>query len=334
MASIFSRRQFIFGIGASVAFASRRPTVAARSLAARHTSKKHVVAADPFTLAVITDEISQDFGHALEVAAKEFGLGFVELRELWGKNLFALDAKQVAEARALLKRFNLRVSSIASPIFKVDWPGAPLSPFSPKRDQFGARYTFEQQDELLERGFELARTLETGNLRIFDFWRLDDQKPYRAAIDKKLAEAAAKAGQHGFTLLLENEHACNTATGAEAARTLKAVPSPHLKLNWDPGNAAARGESPFPDGYALLPKARIGYMHCKDLIRKPSGGTEWAAMGKGVIDYVGQFRALKRDGYRGFLSLETHWRGGGTPEESSRQSMAGMKDLLRRAASA
>jgi L-ribulose-5-phosphate 3-epimerase len=290
--------------------------------------------ADLFALAVITDEIAQDFGHALEVAAKEFRLGFIELRELWGKNLFALDAAQLNEARALLKRFDLRVSSIASPIFKVDWPGAPLSPFSPKRDQFGASFTFDQQDQLLARGFELARTFATTNIRIFDFWRLDDQKPYRAAIDRKLAEAAALAAKHGITLLLENEHACNTATGAEAARTLKAVPSPNLKLNWDPGNAAARGETPFPDGYGLLPKSRIGYMHCKDLVRKPDGKTEWAAMGKGVIDYVGQFRALRRDGYRGVLSLETHWRGAGTPEESSRQSMAGMKDLLRRAASA
>ncbi|HJQ23558.1 MAG TPA: sugar phosphate isomerase/epimerase family protein [Blastocatellia bacterium] len=331
MTSIFSRRQFILGIGASVAFASRRPTASGRVRAGRDSSKRRA-AAEPFTLAVITDEISQDFGHALEVAAREFGLGFVELRELWGKNLFALDAKQVDEARALLKRYNVRVSSIASPVFKVDWPGAPRSPFSPKRDQFGASYTFEQQDELLERGFALARTFETTNLRIFDFWRLDDQKPYRAAIDRKLKEAAVKAGRQGITLLLENEHACNTATGAEAARTLKAVVSPHLKLNWDPGNAAARGETPFPDGYARLPKGRIGYMHCKDLIRKPAGGTEWAAMGKGVIDYVGQFRALRRDGYHGFLSLETHWRGAGTPEESSRQSMAGMKDLLRRAA--
>ncbi|MFL6215882.1 MAG: sugar phosphate isomerase/epimerase family protein [Blastocatellia bacterium] len=334
MSCSLSRRQFIFGLSAIAAGASRSTMTPARASASRDSSLKRPVAADPFTLAVITDEIAQDFGHALEVAAKEFQLGFVELRELWGKNLFALDAAQIREASALLKRFNLRVSSIASPIFKVDWPGAPLSPFSPKRDQFGASFSFEQQDQLLERGFELARAFETTNIRIFDFWRLDDQKSYRAAIDQKLAEAAAKAARHGITLLLENEHACNTATGAEAARTLRAVPSPNLKVNWDPGNAAARGETPFPDGYSLLPKARIGYMHCKDLVRKPDGKTEWAAMGKGVIDYIGQFRALKRDGYRGVLSLETHWRGAGTPEESSRQSMAGMKDLLRRAASA
>jgi L-ribulose-5-phosphate 3-epimerase len=284
-----------------------------------------------FTLSVITDEITSDFGRALEVAAKEFGLGLVELRELWGKNIMKLDSKEIDEARRLLERFRLRVSSIASPIFKVDWPDAPTSKYSPKHDEFGANYTFAQQDELLERGLELARAFNTTNVRIFDFWRLEDQAPYRDAIDRKLIEAAAKAGKRGITLLLENEHACNTATAAEAARTLTAVQSPFFKLNWDPGNAAARGEVPFPNGYTLLPKTRIGYMHCKDIIRKPDGKTEWMAMGRGIIDYVGQFRALKRDGYRGTLSLETHWRGAGTPEESSRQSMAGMKELLRRA---
>ena len=332
MSHTLSRRQFIAGAGAFAAISSRGPRGLGRSGSCMNESSNLTVAFNgPFTLAVITDEISQDFGHALEVAAKEFGVRFVEIREMWKKNLFALDAKELAEARKLLKQFDLRVSSIASPIFKVDWPGAPISKYSPKRDQFGASYTFEQQDGLLERGFELARTLGTTNLRIFDFWRLDDQTPYRGAIDQKLHDAAAKAEKAGITLLLENEHACNTATGTEAARTLGAVTSPSLKLNWDPGNAAARGETPFPNGYGLLPKARIGYMHCKDVVRKPDGTTGWEAMGRGVIDYVGQFRALAKDGYKGTLSLETHWRGAGTPEESTRQSMAGLKDLLKRA---
>jgi sugar phosphate isomerase/epimerase len=54
-------------------------------------------------------------------------------------------------------------------------------------------------------------------------------------------------------------------------------------------------------------------------------------MGDGIIDWVGQFKALKRDGYRHAVSLETHWRGAGTPEASSRQSWAGMKDDLQKA---
>ncbi len=283
-----------------------------------------------FKLSVINDEITQDFGHACEVAAQEFGLHFIEIRGVWGKNIMKLDAKEIAEARRILEEYKLRVSSIASPIFKVDWPGAPKSKFSPKRDQFGADFTFEQQDELLERGFELARVFRVDRIRIFDFWRLDDQKPYRAAMDAKLREAAKKAAQRGVTLLLENEAACNTATGQEAGRTLRAVRSPNLKLNWDAGNAASRGEIAYPDGYSHLPKNRIGYLHCKDVVRN-GDRYEWMKMGAGIIDWVGQYRALKRDGYRGVVSLETHWRGAGTPEESTRQSMAGMKDLLRRA---
>jgi L-ribulose-5-phosphate 3-epimerase len=285
----------------------------------------------PFKLSVINDEITADFGRAAEVAAQEFGLHYIEIRALWGKNIMRLDAKEIAEARNILEKYKLRVSSIASPIFKVDWSGAPLSKFSPKRDQFGADFTFEQQDELLERGLELARVFHVDRIRIFDFWRLDDQKPYRAAMDEKLIAAAEKASKRGVTLLLENEPSCNTATGAEAARTLEAIRSPNFKLNWDPGNAASVGEIAYPDGYSHLPKARIGYMHCKDVVRAAAGKYEWMKMGGGIIDYVSHYRALKKDGYRGVVSLETHWRGAGTPEESTRQSMAGMKELLRRA---
>ena len=249
---------------------------------------------------------------------------------MWGKNIMALDGKEVGEARRLLEKYKLRVSSIASPIYKVDWPGAPKSKYG-SRDSFGADFTFEQQDELLDRGIELARAFNCDRIRIFDFWRLEDQAPFRAAIDDRLRGAARRAAKSGVIVLLENEQSCNTSTAVEARRTLDAVKEPNLKLNWDPGNAASRGETPYPDGYSLLPKDRIGYMHCKDVVRLPSGSPQWAAMGRGVIDYVGQFKALMRDGYSGTLSLETHWRGGGTPEESSRQSMAGMKDLLRRA---
>jgi sugar phosphate isomerase/epimerase len=48
----------------------------------------------------------------------------------------------------------------------------------------------------------------------------------------------------------------------------------------------------------------------------------------GLIDWAAQMRALKAIGYHDALSLETHWRGGGTPEASSRISWAGMKKQL------
>lgn len=287
-----------------------------------------------FELSVITDEMSQDFEHCLEVAAREFGLGFVEIRTLWNKNVVRLEPNELDQARRLLDKYQLKVTDIASPLFKVDWPGAPKSKYAPAEAYGDAGFTFAQQDELLERAIEAGKKLGTNRVRCFDFWRLDDPKEYRHAIDDRLRNAADKAGKQGVVLLLENEYACNTATGAEAARTLAAVPSPHLLLNWDPGNAAFRGEVAYPDGYAGLPKDRIGHMHLKDVRRKPDGAYEWECMGRGVIDYVGQFRALLKDGYSGTMSLETHWHGAGTPEESSRQSMAGAKELLQKAGAA
>jgi len=285
-----------------------------------------------FRVSVINDELGQDFGRACEVIANEFGLQWIELRAMWNKNLLRLDANEVAEARRILEKYKLRVTDIASPLFKVDWPGAPKSKFSPKGDQFQADFTFEQQDEVLERSIELAKAFQTERVRCFDFWRLDDQAPYRAAINEKLLAAAGSAGKKGVILLLENEPACNTATAAESATLLAAVKSPHLLLNWDPGNAASRGEKVFPEGYALLPKDRIGHCHCKDVVKKPGGdGYEWAAMGRGLINWAGQFAALKHDGYHLAVSLETHWRGAGTPEESTRQSWAGMKAQLQKA---
>jgi L-ribulose-5-phosphate 3-epimerase len=289
----------------------------------------------PFRIAVINDELGQDFGRSCEVASREFGMEWIELRGMWNKNILKLDAAEIAEARRILEKYKLRVTDIASPLFKVDWPGAPKSKFSPKGAQFNADFTYDQQGEVLERSIALAKAFQTDRVRCFDFWRLEDPAPFRAAINAKLLEAANTAGKQGVILILENEFACNTAIAAEAAQTLTAVQSPSFMLNWDPGNAAGRGEVPYPDGYNLLPKNRIGHCHCKDIkaIAKSTDSTEprWAAMGTGVIDWVGQFSALKRDGYHYAVSLETHWRGAPTAEESSRQSWAGMKEQLRKA---
>ena len=311
---------------------NRREFVAGMAAVSLTTAASRFVPPDsssPFRIAVINDEISQDFGHSCEVAARDFGMNWIELRGMWKKNICSLDEKEVAEAQRILQKYQLKVTDIASPLFKVDWPGAPKSKFSEAKS-FNANFTLGQQDEVLERAIDMAKAFGTNRVRCFDFWRLEDQAPYRAAINDKLTEAAEKAGKKGIVLVLENEYACNTATGAEAAKLLTAVQSPSLMLNWDPGNAAARGEVPYPDGYKLLPKDRIGHCHCKDAVKKGKK-YEWAPMGGGLIDWAGQFRALKADGYHFAVSLETHWNGGGSPEECSRKSWAGMKKLLQQA---
>lgn len=313
----WARREFLAGMAAMSA-----ATVGSRFASAATSAR-------PFRVSVINDEISPDFGHVCEVASRDFGMGWIELRSMWKKNIVSLDEKEVAEARRILDKFNLRVTDIASPLFKVDWPGAPKSKYSEAKS-FNASFTLDQQDEVLDRAIEMAKAFKTDRVRCFDFWRLEDQAPYRTAIDEKLRDAAAKAEKMGIILVLENEPACNTATGGEAAKTLSAVPSKAFMLNWDPGNAAAQGEIPFPDGYNLLPKERIGHCHCKDTVKK-GNGYDWAPMGGGMIDWAGQFKALKRDGYNFAVSLETHWNGGGTPEECTRKSWEGMKKLLQEA---
>ena len=312
-----SRRGFLAGIG-GVAAAGLLPVRALESC--------------PFRVAVINDEISQDFDHACYVAAHDFGLQWIELRGMWKKNLTKLDANELSEARAILAKYRLRVTDIASPLYKVDWPGAPLSKQSERRDQFHAEDEFNQQDALLEHCIDLAKTFATDRIRCFDFWRLDDVKPYRAAMNEVLRKAAKRCAKSKLILLLENEMSCNTATGAEAAATLAAVTEHNFMLNWDPGNAATfPGSDPYPNGYDLLPKHRIGHCHAKSVVREADGKWQWAPVGQGVVDWAGQLRALDRDGYRYAVSLETHWRGAGTPEASTRVSMQGLKDALAKA---
>ena len=315
-----SRRSFLRGAGmTAAAFAAGSSLGMARALKS------------PFKIAVINDEISQDFDHVCYVASHDFGLSWIELRSTWGKNTMDLSDAQIAEAQKILAKYNLQVTDIASPLFKTDWPGAPKSQFSENGDMHGAAdASFKQQDELLERAIARAKQFNTDKVRCFDFWRLDDIAPYRAAIDEKLRSAAEAAGKQEILLVLENESACNTATGREAARTMNAVQSPHFVLNWDPCNAVMRGElDAFPTAWDLLPKNRIHHCHVKNATKNADGKVELSPVDKGIIDWAAQFRALKNAGFHDAVSLETHWHGGGTPEQSSRICWAGMKQALK-----
>jgi sugar phosphate isomerase/epimerase len=284
-----------------------------------------------FHIAILTDEISSDFDRACSVAANDFGMQWVELRAPWGKNIADFTSDDISRTQAVLAKYKLRVTDIASPLFKVDWPGAPLSKFSTqkgaKNDNFAATADFKKQDEVLDTCIELAKQFKTNKIRCFDFWRLDDVAPHRTAIDDTLRKAAEKTRKHGVVLMIENEHECNTVTAAEAVRVLGAVPS--LMLNWDPANAVMHGElDSFPAGWATLPKQRIVHCHAKNVVRDAAGKLQWSPVDTGFLDWKTQFRELKQSGYRQAVSLETHWRGAGTPEASSRISWAGMKKAL------
>lgn len=281
----------------------------------------------PFKVGVITDEITQDFDHACYVAAKEFGMQWVELRGMWKKSLMTLSDSELAEVERVLSKYSLQVTDIASPLYKAYWPGAPKSSEGPKKVDSGD--VLKEQRGVLEKSIALAKRFKTDKVRCFDFWRIDDVAPYRKGIDQELTEAADYCGRQGILLVIENEPACNTATGREAARLLNTVKSPHLALNWDPGNAVLRGElDAYPVAWNLLPKDRIHHCHVKNAVKGPEGKMMWSPTGKGYVDWTGQFRDLAKAGYRDAVSLETHWHGGSGPEESTRISWEGMKKAL------
>ena len=143
-----SRRSLLRTFGAIAAACAT-----GRLLGASETSKTSEAMQSPFRVAVINDEISQDFDRACSVAARDFGMNWIELRSMWGKNVMELNAAEIDEARKILARYSLRVTDIASPLFKTDWPGAPRSPYGVKGDMHGAaETTFKQQDEILEAG--------------------------------------------------------------------------------------------------------------------------------------------------------------------------------------
>ena len=152
-----SRRNFLAGAGmVAAACATRRLFGMAASQS-------------PFKIAVISDEISQDFDHACSVIANDFGLQWVELREMWGKNLQASSDAEIAEAHRILAKYKLQVTDIASPLFKVDWPDAPKSQYGSKGDMHGAdEVAYKHQDEVVERSISLAKQFNTNKIRCFD----------------------------------------------------------------------------------------------------------------------------------------------------------------------
>jgi sugar phosphate isomerase/epimerase len=306
-----NRRHFLRG-AATVAGATvigAPPAAAAATLKAR--------------LGVTGDEIAPDLETTVRVL-RELGLSWIELRNVWGKYVTELPLADCKRARALLDKEQIRVSVLDSALYKCDLPGAP----SGRKDD----YPFAEQDALLARALERASLLGTRFVRVFSFWRPAKEIAVADRVVEHLGRAADRARAAGCTLLLENVNGANAETSAEAAHLLAALPSPHLALAWDPNNAYCGDEVPFPDGYGKLDKKRIQHVHLRDAGHDPtSGKCVWLPVGKGKVDNLGLLRALKKDGFAGTLTLETHYqRPDKNKELATRESLKGLLAVLDR----
>ncbi|MBM3813966.1 MAG: sugar phosphate isomerase/epimerase [Acidimicrobiia bacterium] len=258
-------------------------------------------------IAAITDEYSHDLEKALEPMA-EVGMQGAELRVVWGKNIMDLSDEELKRAKQMVTDKGMEVISIASPVLKCVLPNAPDVDARFQHDIFASKHTFEDQPRLSEHAFDVAEMMGAKIVRVFSYWRtVEPEKCFSAVVDA-LGGLAERAAKRGLIIGLENEHACNIATGAESAKALAAVKHESLKLVWDPANALCSGENPFPDGYRKLPVDRIVHVHTKDC-HMEGHKPVWGPLGTRSVDWKGQVAALLADGYQGWLSLETHWPG-------------------------
>jgi L-ribulose-5-phosphate 3-epimerase len=269
-----------------------------------------------FRTAAITDEFSPDLDIALRSMA-EVGMTGAELRMVFGKNIADLTDEELDRAIAMVHGAGMEIVSIASPLLKCTLPDAPEVDARFQQDSFAAVHRFEDQPRLTARVFEIAGRTGAKIVRVFSYWRTVQPEACFDRVVEALGRLADQAASHGVTIGMENEFACNVATGAETARVLAALDHPNLKVVWDPANALVSGENPFPEGYARVPIARIVHVHAKDC-RVHDHKPEFGPVGEMGIDWRGQVAALVRDGYTGWISLETHWPGpGGDKHQAS-----------------
>lgn len=269
-----------------------------------------------FKIGAITDEFSPDIRVACASMAS-LGMEVSELRMVFGKNIIDLSDDEIDQAVAIARTHSLPVVSIASPLLKCTLPNAPETDSRFQQDAFAAKHNFEDQPRLTRRAFEIAHRTGARIIRVFTYWRTVDPPRVFERVVEALRNLADLAAKEDLTIGLENEHACNIATAAETRKVLDVIDHPALKVVWDPANAYVSGENPFPGGYALLPANRIVHVHAKDC-RMDGHKPLWGPLGECDIDWRGQFDALYRDEYRGYVNLETHWQGpGGDKHEAS-----------------
>ncbi|MDE2722924.1 MAG: sugar phosphate isomerase/epimerase [Gemmatimonadota bacterium] len=283
-------------------------------------------------LGVITDGISRDFEHALNVMA-EYGLRYPELQFVWDREVGDHDAGQVARIKALLDQHDMEVSCIS----RHNFGGLPVL-----QTEIGDT-TFEDHVSGLRRCIALAKTLGTNIVRImgckkemilFGYNGAEDWIVTAGAWDKLVKLMAVPvqiAEEEGVTLVVETGNNAMITSGFLARKLIDELGSSHLKLLWDIPNTMYCTDIPFPDAYNEI-RDYIGHIHIKDAKADIARATVgFYPLGEGdVAPYLEPIaNALKRDGYAGAISYESVYRPeGGTFEDGFRASVAKFVEIF------
>ncbi|MEM2849482.1 MAG: sugar phosphate isomerase/epimerase family protein [Candidatus Bathyarchaeia archaeon] len=246
-----------------------------------------------FKLSVISDEVSQDLNDLI-VFAREFSLDGLEIRTLFNRKPHEL-VDLAGSIRTSLRNAGLEVSAVASPVFKSN---------------IDDEAEYKQHLKIFEHCVELAKTLDTSIIRVFTFWKKNGIEQVVDRIVELYQPLIDAARSEGVILGVENEPSTYASNGLRLSKFLWKVGTKTVKAIWDPGNDIwdPEGEKPYPDGYNYV-RNNVVHVHVKDGVRKgPGGSHEFTPVGEGEVNYREQLKALAFDKYRGYLSLETHWR--------------------------
>ncbi|MFH1742960.1 MAG: TIM barrel protein [bacterium] len=232
------------------------------------------------------DEITADFekqlGHLVDMK-----VNFIELRALWDKGVLALDEVDRERARSALRQYGVKLSAIGSPIGKV-----------PITDPA------EQEIERFRTAIEMAHYFGTPNIRVFSFYIPEGESPekYRAPVLDRLRRMVDMAREANVVLMLENEADLYGERAELCADLLDTIDSPHLKMAFDPANFVCAGQRPCDECLPLVQR-HIRHVHIKDA---KLGSKEITLPGEGDGQVPQLVRALKEDGYEGFITMEPH----------------------------
>ena len=246
-----------------------------------------------FKTAVITDEISQDFKVAVDMAVR-FKLDALEVRSVYELGPFEWTDEAVNKMKAEADKAGLSICCVSSPFFKCEIDD---------EDEIARQY------DSLRKCLVHAKMLNTRLIRGFTFWDRDNKFDERLpVIADRFKEVIRILEETDMIMVLESEPAVYTSNAAKLAKAIDAINSPLVKALWDPGNEAYCSErgAPYPDGYEQI-KDKMEHMHLKDT-KIEDGKPKGAAVGTGIIDYENHFRRLIQDGYKGYVALETHYR--------------------------
>lgn len=262
-------------------------------------------------ISIITDEVSADFETAIELGI-EWGVRNFELRGFFTDRAPNYSPYQKQCVKDALAEYEARVIAIGPGLFKIPYPAKdPTRATLGWMDKSQYEHWFSNQklfeyhlNELLPASLDYACELGVNLVVIFSFERpLEPSADPPEEVLSCLHQAAEKASAQGIRLAIETEVGYWADTGAHTAQILRLIGNPALGVTWDPGNAFFAGDNPYPTGYQHV-REFVHHIHYKDAKRNRLNELEYVA--EGQIDWASQIKELVRDGYDGFISIETH----------------------------